>query len=130
MPLALQKILDEKKDKDSFRELKSSSQPIDFCSNDYLGLARSPGIILCYSTKCRKTQATLQWVHRFAIASGNSELAEEVEKKLAGIFHAPKSLLFNSGYTANLAVLSCCPGVGTPFSTTNWHMPASVTVRD
>jgi 8-amino-7-oxononanoate synthase len=46
------------------------------------------------------------------LLSGNSELAETVENKLAKIFKAPKTLLFNSGYMANLAILSCLPQRG------------------
>ena len=43
------------------------------------------------------------------LLSGDSALAAEVENKLAGIFKSKASLLFNSGYSANLAVLSSIP---------------------
>jgi 8-amino-7-oxononanoate synthase len=112
MPLALQKILDQKKKKDSFRELKSSSQPIDFCSNDYLGLARSQELFYAIRRSVERLKPPYNGSTGSRLLSGNSELAEEVEKKLAGIFCSPKLLLFNSGYTANLAAFSCLPQRG------------------
>src|SRR5258706_2549837 len=107
MPLALQEILDEKKKTDSLRELKSNSQPIDFCSNDYLGLARSQELFYAIQRGAERLKPPYNGSTGSRLLSGNSELAEEVEKKLANIFHSPKSLLFNSAYAANLALLSC-----------------------
>jgi 8-amino-7-oxononanoate synthase len=46
------------------------------------------------------------------LLSGNSELIESTEKKLAGIFNSEAALLFDSGYSANLAVLSTLPQRG------------------
>jgi 8-amino-7-oxononanoate synthase len=112
VPLALQKILDEKKEMDSFRELKSTSQPIDFCSNDYLGLARSQELFYAIQRGVERLRPPYNGSTGSRLLSGNSELTEELENKLAGIFHSPKTLLFNSGYTANLAVLSCLPQRG------------------
>ena len=44
--------------------------------------------------------------------SGNSEYFEETEKNLAKIFKAEKCLVFNSGYNANLSILSSIPQKG------------------
>jgi len=46
------------------------------------------------------------------LLSGNSELVEGVEQKLARIFQKESALLFDSGYSANLAVLSTLPQHG------------------
>jgi 8-amino-7-oxononanoate synthase len=43
------------------------------------------------------------------LLSGNAEYTEEVETKLSAILKSDAALIFNSGYTANLAVLSCIP---------------------
>jgi 8-amino-7-oxononanoate synthase len=43
------------------------------------------------------------------LLSGNSELAMKLEAKLAATFRSQATLLFNSGYAANLAVLSSIP---------------------
>lgn len=112
MPLVIQQILDDKKKDNSFRELKSNPQSIDFCSNDYLGLARSQELFYAIQRSVERLKPPYNGSTGSRLLSGNSELAEEVEKKLAGIFSAPKTLLFNSGYTANLAVLSCLPQRG------------------
>ena len=44
--------------------------------------------------------------------SGNSLLAEQLERELAVFFQAESSLLFNSGYAANLALISTLPKKG------------------
>ncbi len=46
------------------------------------------------------------------LLSGNSDLIENTEKKLAAIFDSETTLLFDSGYAANLAVLSTLPERG------------------
>src|SRR5690606_13100545 len=46
------------------------------------------------------------------LLSGNSLHAEELESFLADLFNAPAALLFNSGYTANLALLASIPQRG------------------
>lgn len=78
----------------------------DFSSNDYLGLARSKELSdLIYSRQI----ATSQFKNGSTgsrLLSGNNAFSEQVEAKLANIFQAEASLIFNSGYTANLAVLS------------------------
>jgi 8-amino-7-oxononanoate synthase len=112
MPLDLQKVLNEKKENDSLRRLKSSSQPIDFCSNDYLGLASSQELFYAINRASERLKPPYNGSTGSRLLSGNSELAEELEKKLAGIFHSEKTLLLNSGYAANLAVLSCLPQRG------------------
>lgn len=79
---------------------------IDFCSNDYLGLASNfelrDNIEAAFSTlKTRFNGSTGS-----RLISGNSELAQEVEKELAQIFRSESCLLFSSGYAANLAMIS------------------------
>ncbi len=112
MPLTLKAKLEEKKEMDSLRELKSSSQPIDFCSNDYLGLARSQELFYAIQRGVERLKPPYNGSTGSRLLSGNSELAESLEEKLAGIFHSQKTLVFNSGYTANLAVLSSLPQRG------------------
>ncbi len=74
----------------------------DFCSNDYLGFARS-GVLQAEggsgSTGSR-------------LISGNSELAESLEAQLARFHGAEAALLFTSGYSANVGLLSAVPGRG------------------
>jgi 8-amino-7-oxononanoate synthase len=83
----------------------------DFASNDYLGLANSPLLM-------KNIQSEVE-IHQPATGStgsrlltGNSFIVEDAEAHLAALFKAEGSLLFSSGYSANLAVLSSIPQKG------------------
>jgi 8-amino-7-oxononanoate synthase len=101
--------LEQREESGLKRTLKSGNENlIDFASNDYLGLARSADL----------SQMIEEQVHRLKLKNGstgsrlltgNSAYQEEVESLLANIFKAQSALIFNSGYTANLAVLSAIP---------------------
>ncbi len=105
-----QKLERRRKD-NSFRKLITNSNLADFTSNDYLGLARSKEL---FESINKRTESL---PHRNGatgsrLLSGNNEYTEEVERKLASIFIAKSALIFNSGYTANQAVLSSLPQKG------------------
>lgn len=97
--------LTERKAQNALRELKVHSGLIDFCSNDYLGLAREP-------------QLHDSGHHEFygatgsRLISGHHSLFDEVEKVLATFYQAEAALIFNSGYAANLGFFSCVPQRG------------------
>ncbi len=112
MTTTLQKILQQKRDSDSFRKLKSTEGLIDFTSNDYLGLARSRELFERIQKEAEKINTPFNGSGGSRLLSGNSKLAEELETKLAGIFKSEKTLLFNSGYNANLAVIASLPQRG------------------
>lgn len=46
------------------------------------------------------------------LLSGNSWYAEELEQWIARFHRRPSALLFNSGYDANLGLMSCLPQPG------------------
>jgi 8-amino-7-oxononanoate synthase len=96
-PRFIQK-LDERKSLGSIRSLSLFNGLVDFCSNDYLGLSKNETIssIHAGSTGSR-------------LISGNSENAEIAEKYLARIFQAEASLIYNSGYDANIGFFSAVP---------------------
>jgi 8-amino-7-oxononanoate synthase len=104
------KFLNEKiqqlKNKGIYRKLKlKENNIIDFSSNDYLGIAKSfneqanTDVISGGSTGSR-------------LLTGNSATLEELELFLASFHKSEAGLLFNSGYLANLAVLSSVPQKG------------------
>jgi 8-amino-7-oxononanoate synthase len=82
---------------------------IDFTSNDYLGLARSQDLWDMITERSRILPEHRNGATGSRLLSGNSALAEEVEQQLAQIFQSETALLFNSGYAANLGVLSSIP---------------------
>ncbi|MDQ3395420.1 MAG: 8-amino-7-oxononanoate synthase [Bacteroidota bacterium] len=93
----------------TFRHLRLNDGLADFSSNDYLGLSRSEKLIdKINSTFSRKVAGATG----SRLLSGNSLIFEETEKYLANLFHAEKALIFNSGYNANLGILSSVPGKG------------------
>jgi 8-amino-7-oxononanoate synthase len=90
------------------RKLTTHGGKIDFTSNDYLGLARStPLFNLIHQRVLESGPRNGSTGSR--LLSGNSAYTESVESKLAEIFECESTLLFNSGYAANMAVLSSLP---------------------
>ena len=91
--------LDKRKQNNALRSLKVEQGLIDFSSNDYLGFA----------TETRKLEKVnlLEGSTGSRLLTGNSELAEDLEKELALKFKAESALIFTSGYTANLGLISC-----------------------
>ena len=100
-----EKVLNQRQRDDNLRTLKLPKDLIDFCSNDYLGFASSPvlksfiqaELIAHSSEKIGSTGSRL--------LSGNSRYAEQLEDELALFFGSEASLLFNSGFDANLGLL-------------------------
>lgn len=108
----LQLKLAERTAQGNLRELRTTAGLTDFCSNDYLGLARSEKLRALI-------QATEQQYSHFPLGatgsrllSGNNILFEELEKTIAAYHQAEAALLFNSGYAANVGLLSALPQRG------------------
>lgn len=91
--------LNLRKQEGTFRSLPSGKEGIDFWSNDYLGYAQSP--VTVSSNSGGSTGSRL--------ISGNLSATEQLEQKLADFFKGETALLFNSGYDANLGLLSSLP---------------------
>jgi len=94
----LQRKLDERKAQNALRELPETRQLVDFCSNDYLGFTRE---------SVASQQMTTAGATGSRLISGNSDLAEALEQQLADFHQAAAGLIFNSGYVANIGLLSC-----------------------
>lgn len=105
----LENKLQKRKDQNSFRILNSNKAGlIDFSSNDYLGLARSSelkeSILKNYQSANGLNGSTGS-----RLITGNHAATEEAEAYLARLFNFESSLIFNSGYMANLAIFSSIP---------------------
>jgi 8-amino-7-oxononanoate synthase len=108
----LLKHLSQRKEQHSFRELRIPAPGmIDFCSNDYLGLARSAAMQ-------ESVHALLQarpFMHGSAgsrLLAGNYVWIEEAESMLATFHESAAALIFNSGYDANIGLFSSVPQKG------------------
>jgi 8-amino-7-oxononanoate synthase len=82
---------------------------VDFTSNDYLGLASSKDLSHLIHTALQDHGISQNGAGGSRLLSGNSPYTVEVESGLALRFNAESALIFNSGYSANLAVLSSLP---------------------
>lgn len=103
--------LQQRQRENAFRKLVTPTSAVDFSSNDYLGLARSEELFRTIQAKS-ETLPRRNGATGSRLLSGNAAYTEQVEQKLAQIFQAEAVLIFNSGYAANQAVLSCVPQRG------------------
>ena len=83
-------------------------QCIAFCSNDYLGLANHPEVVRAFQ----------QAANNYGLGGGASHLIlghskphHQLEEELAEFTRRPRTLLFSTGYMANLGVISALLGV-------------------
>ncbi|WP_245975168.1 aminotransferase class I/II-fold pyridoxal phosphate-dependent enzyme [Deminuibacter soli] len=91
----------------AFRQLRLAQGAADFCSNDYLGIVHNNVLHPLLQGQQLKTGSTGS-----RLLAGNYALAEAAEQQLAVFHAAPAALLFNSGYDANVGVLSSIPQRG------------------
>lgn len=91
--------LEQRKANETFRSLLCDQSGVDFWSNDYLGYARTTSGAIAETGGSTGSR----------LISGNSDYTEQTECGLAVFFKGEAALLFNSGYDANLGVLSCLP---------------------
>lgn len=117
----LQHRLDELRGRHMFRVRRSLQSPqgarvvvdgrelVNFCSNDYLGLAGDPRI----------AEAFKRGLDRWGTGSGASHLIcghtaahEALEEALAAFTQRPRALLYGSGFAANVGVINALLSVG------------------
>lgn len=105
--------IEARKAENSFRILTTESNKIDFYSNDYLGLSRNQVLQKNIDSKYKEiTEINKLGATGSRLISGNSNYFEKVESYLAQVFESESALIFNSGYVANLALLSSFPQKG------------------
>ena len=104
------------------RNPQSTGGLLDLASNDYLGLAGDPRLV----------DAAVAAIERFGTSSrasrvvtGTTAAHEELEAELCNLTGQPSALVFSSGYTANLAVLTALGDPGT-LLVCDRHMHASL----
>lgn len=93
----LQNRLLERKAENAFRTLVYSEQRIDFCSNDYLGIAQ---------TSWPANQPLRNGSGGSRLLAGNYPLINETEQLIASFHEAEAGLIYNSGYDANIGLIS------------------------
>ena len=98
--------LDERKSVVAFRLLKKRGEQIDFFSNDYLGIASKDFSIQPEPLNQHQRNGSTG----SRLLAGHSEEAEMLEDWIREAFNADAALVFNSGFDANLGLLSTLPG--------------------
>lgn len=80
----------------SMRELKTMTGLIDFSSNDYLG----------FSNRLQPDKTQQHGATGSRLLTGQSNACQALEHKIAAFHKVESALLFNSGYDANLGLIS------------------------
>jgi 8-amino-7-oxononanoate synthase len=104
-PNSLQAALDKRKQESLLRKLHPENNLFDFCSNDYLGFSRSEILQSQIDAGC-SAYGNANGATGSRLISGNNIAIENLENKIAQFHNAEAGLIFNSGYDANLGLLS------------------------
>lgn len=110
VPDYIKAALDERRQSQAFRQLKLQAGMIDFCSNDYLGLAQSHQLREIADNILNNKFANGSTGSR--LLAGNYELIEQTEMMLASFHKSEAALIFNSGYDANVGFFASVPRRG------------------
>ena len=76
-------------------------------ATDYLGQAESSELEAKISEEIKSIKRSKNGATGSRLLSGNSKYAEEVERLVAKFHRAEAALIYSSGYTANLGLVSC-----------------------
>lgn len=88
---------------DVTRNPESIGNLLDLASNDYLGLAGDPRVVAAARTALEQYGASAR---ASRVVTGTTAAHDELEHELCRLMGQPAALVFSSGYTANLAVLT------------------------
>ncbi|MFH1594289.1 MAG: 8-amino-7-oxononanoate synthase [Candidatus Omnitrophota bacterium] len=117
----VEKLLKERKAKGLLRRLEPLSKRgrgrirlqerdyLDFSSNDYLGLTNHPRLI---EAAVKATQAWGTGSSASRLLSGDLNIHHDLESKVAAFKGKEAALVFNSGYQANVGIISAIVGRG------------------
>ena len=82
---------------------------VNFCSNDYLGLASDPRVVAALQTGAGRWGVGAGAAH---LVSGHSGAHHALEEALAEFTGRPRAILFSTGYMANMGVITALLGRG------------------
>ena len=117
----LQSALNERREQNLYRMRKvidsaqgaevivDGKRYLNFCNNDYLGLANHPDIVSAFKNAADEFGVGSGASH---LVCGHSALHHRLEEQLAEFTGRPRALLFSTGYMANLGVINALLGNG------------------
>lgn len=109
----------ERKSQHRYRERSILSSPqgvriqvdnqlyLNFCSNDYLGLANHPDVVAAMQEATARYGVGSGASH---LVNGHSHVHHELEQSLAAFTGRERVLLFSTGYMANMGVIAALVG--------------------
>ncbi|POS02938.1 8-amino-7-oxononanoate synthase [Flavobacterium croceum DSM 17960] len=109
LPKPLIEKLNLREDQHSKRMLPNENVLIDFSSNDYLGYAKNELIFQKTHQYLVENNIKTNGATGSRLLTGNYNLHTETEAYIARFHGTEAALIFNSGYDANLGVLSAIP---------------------
>lgn len=110
---AVREALAERERQGLLRRLKAAPTGVDFCSNDYLGLARDRRLrerVAALASSSPGAGAS-HGATGSRLISGNHPAIVALESQLADFYQAEAALVFSSGFAANLGLLASLGGV-------------------
>lgn len=110
-PLKLKQQLEKRHLEGGFRDMSHLEGCVDFSSNDYLGFSRNRDIFE-QVVDDMKVSGPYLGSSGSRLLSGNHKIHEQLENQLSRFFGTEEALLFNSGYDANVGLLSTVPQRG------------------
>ena len=101
-----------RKQNNALRKLSIPKDLIDFASNDYIGFALSETIFQESHQYLIDKNIKTNGATGSRLLSGNHQLYQEAEKRIAQFHQSESALIFNSGYDANVGFFSSVPQKG------------------
>ena len=101
----LSSSLEKRQEQNALRKLVVHKDLVDFCSNDYLGFARSEKLSKNISKAYSKLNPS-NGSGGSRLLAGNTTYAENLEIYIAKFHNADAGLIYNSGYDANVGLFS------------------------
>jgi 8-amino-7-oxononanoate synthase len=109
LPKLLIQKLQQREQNGALRKLSGFNKLIDFSSNDYIGFAKSEIIFSQTHQFLRDSNIKVNGATGSRLISGNHNLYQETEDFIAQFHQSESSLIFNSGYDANVGFFSSVP---------------------
>ena len=104
--------LEQREADGTYRKLRPENSLVDFCSNDYLGFARSLVLKKWIEEEISTYSNALNGSTGSRLISGNLIYTESLEQGIANCHKSEAGLIYNSGYDANVGLFSALPQKG------------------
>ncbi|MGO4772668.1 aminotransferase class I/II-fold pyridoxal phosphate-dependent enzyme [Flavobacterium sp. W22_SRS_FK3] len=109
LPENLIQKLENRKQNNSLRKLPSFNNLVDFSSNDYIGFSKSEKVFKLAHHYLIENDIIQNGATGSRLISGNHSLYQIAENFISEFHDAEATLIFNSGYDANVGFFSAVP---------------------